>query len=195
MFFMRNPHLLGFLCLLCITWPTKAQHFDIIGQDQLKGRVRQIQTEQKTYQELNGKEIHAEEWQLYSQVNYDKKQGVTGEKRYYVRCGNGDDNERTRKKISTDDQLIELIYGKTQMLEEKVIHTKGKDGKLLTSNYYDANGKLRHQWLYSYEVDHQGNWIRREASLKIPDGYQLKLMERRTITYYPSKIGARSKLR
>ena len=201
MLFIRNSQLFFIICLFYIAWPAQAQDFDIMGKDPVKGRVHRIQVEQKTHQEFNGTVIHAEtgDWLPHFQIEYDKKHRVIKEKRYYVLCGNGDDNGRTLKKITANNQLIELIYGKTGVIEENLIHTKGEDGRLLTSDHYDANGGLLRQWLYSYEIDHMGNWVRREACLRVPndppDGYKLKLIERRSITYYQTKTGVRPKSR
>ncbi len=201
MLLIRNSQLFSILCLFYIAWPTQAQDFDIMGKDPVKGRVHKIQIEHKIHQEFNGRVIQAEsgEWLPDFQIEFDKKHRVINEKRYYVRCGNGDDNGRTREQITANNQLIELIYGKTGVIEEKLIHTKGEDGRLITSDYYDANGGLRHQWLYSYEMDHKENWINREAFLRIPNdppnGYKLKMIERRAITYYQSKVNVRPKVR
>lgn len=176
------------LCLFSFAWPTRAQDFDILGEEAVKGRLHTMKVEWKMQQSLNGQRINpeSEEWTLTLQVEYDKYQRIR--KEYHsLRCGNGEYEGKTWTRMTIDNQLIEVLSEKTGEIIEKRIHTKGENGRLIRSDYYAANGQLQHQWIYTYEIDGQGNWIRREASLRIPydpDHYDLKFIERRVITYY-----------
>jgi hypothetical protein len=59
------------------------------------------------------------------------------------------------------------------------------DGRIMRMERYAANGKLLNAFVYSYQNDEQGNWIRQTKSKELSDGQSLvtEIVSRR-ITYY-----------
>lgn len=88
------------------------------------------------------------------------------------------DNQRERLVYSADGKLnqkyVETLDNKRNMIEETIFEVK--------------DDSVRNKYLYTYEFDKQGNWIKKTASKQvIKDGkpfFEPSFLHHRTITYY-----------
>ena len=76
---------------------------------------------------------------------------------------------------------VQTVYEKRGSL--KTIYDA--DGRTVRKEQYASNGKLLNAYVYSYQSDDHGNWIRQTKSKELPDG-QSRVTEvvSRFITYY-----------